>query len=79
MRRSLRVLTLDFNFAAGIRPGWYVWGIPARSSLQSALADETEGGLAAVPVRPYVRRQVNTFGAYRTGPRIGGSLCLIPT
>lgn len=25
----LRVLALDFNFAAGIRPGWYVWGIGA--------------------------------------------------
>ena len=23
----LRVLALDFNFQAGIRPGWYVWGI----------------------------------------------------
>ncbi|HEX5281488.1 MAG TPA: protein-methionine-sulfoxide reductase heme-binding subunit MsrQ [Micropepsaceae bacterium] len=23
----LRVLVLDFNFEAGIRPGWYVWGI----------------------------------------------------
>jgi len=25
----LRVLALDFNFGAGIRPGWYVWGIGA--------------------------------------------------
>jgi len=24
-----RVLLLDFNFAAGIRPGWYVWGVGA--------------------------------------------------
>ena len=23
----LRVLVLDFNFRAGIRPGWYVWGV----------------------------------------------------
>jgi len=23
----LRVLALDFNFRAGIRPGWYVWGV----------------------------------------------------
>jgi sulfoxide reductase heme-binding subunit YedZ len=23
----LRVLTVDFNFQAGIRPGWYVWGV----------------------------------------------------
>jgi sulfoxide reductase heme-binding subunit YedZ len=22
-----RVLAVDFNFKAGIRPGWYVWGI----------------------------------------------------
>jgi hypothetical protein len=25
----LRVLELDFNFRAGIRPGWYVWGVGA--------------------------------------------------
>ena len=25
----LRVLVLDFNFRAGIRPGWYVWGVGA--------------------------------------------------
>lgn len=25
----LRVLALDFNFRAGIRPGWYVWGVGA--------------------------------------------------
>ncbi len=24
-----RVLALDFNFRAGIRPGWYVWGVGA--------------------------------------------------
>ncbi len=25
----LRVLEIDFNFQAGIRPGWYVWGVGA--------------------------------------------------
>lgn len=25
----VRVLALDFNFRAGIRPGWYVWGVGA--------------------------------------------------
>jgi sulfoxide reductase heme-binding subunit YedZ len=25
----LRVLEIDFNFQAGVRPGWYVWGVGA--------------------------------------------------
>jgi hypothetical protein len=53
----LRVLALDFNFRAGIRPGWYVWGVgaivtaiglwrmkPARTRLELASSGASSSG-----------------------------------
>ncbi|HYM17853.1 MAG TPA: protein-methionine-sulfoxide reductase heme-binding subunit MsrQ [Micropepsaceae bacterium] len=41
----LKVLTVDFNFQAGIRPGWYVWGVGMIVTL-----------IGAVRLKPPVRR-----------------------
>jgi sulfoxide reductase heme-binding subunit YedZ len=48
----LRVLVLDFNFRAGIRPGWYVWGIGLLVTLIGAIrARPTEFWLLFIPRR----------------------------
>ena len=53
----LRVLVLDFNFRAGIRPGWYVWGVGA---IVTAI-----GLLRMKPVR--TRLELATGGAGSSG------------
>jgi sulfoxide reductase heme-binding subunit YedZ len=41
----LRVLEIDFNFQAGIRPGWYVWGVGAIVILIGLIRLKPEGRL----------------------------------
>ena len=39
-----RILAADFDFRAGIRPGWYVWGVGALVTLIGAVRMKPEGG-----------------------------------
>ena len=41
----LRVLEIDFNFQAGIRPGWYVWGVGVIVILIGLIRLKPEGRL----------------------------------
>jgi sulfoxide reductase heme-binding subunit YedZ len=41
----MRVLAMDFNFRAGIRPGWYVWGIGLLVTLIGLLRMKPAGRL----------------------------------
>jgi hypothetical protein len=40
----LRVLEFDFNFRAGIRPGWFVWGAGAIVTLIGLIRMKPAGG-----------------------------------
>jgi sulfoxide reductase heme-binding subunit YedZ len=41
----IRILAMDFNFQAGIRPGWYVWGIGVLVTLIGLLRMKPAGRL----------------------------------
>jgi sulfoxide reductase heme-binding subunit YedZ len=48
----LRVLEIDFNFQAGIRPGWYVWGVGAIVILIGLIRLKPEGRLQLASSTP---------------------------
>ena len=48
----LRVLEIDFNFQAGIRPGWYVWGVGTIVILIGLIRLKPEGRLQLASSAP---------------------------